>query len=83
MHCLIYFIHLNQLAMEQIEKELKSFNWTNASVIKILLNSNNKERLKEILPLIRRYTNAIIINYQIDLATTAQVSIGAKTIAVV
>lgn len=68
--------------MEQVEKELKSFKWTNESVIKILMNSNHKESLKEILPLIRRYTNAIIINYKIDLDTTAQVSIGAKTIAI-
>ncbi len=68
--------------MEQVEKELKSFKWTNESVIKILMNSNHKESLKELLPLIRRYTNAIIINYKIDLDTTAQVSIGPKTIVV-
>jgi hypothetical protein len=68
--------------MEQVEKELKSFKWTNESVIKILMNSNNKESLKDILPLIRRYTNAITINYKIDLGTTAHVSIGTKTIVV-
>jgi hypothetical protein len=68
--------------MEQIEKELKSFKWTNESVIKILMNSNHKESLKDILPLIRRYTNAITINYQIDMDTIAKVSIGTKIIVV-
>lgn len=68
--------------MEQVEKELRAFKWTNESVIKILLNSNHKESLKEILPMIRRYTNSIIINYKIDLDTTAEISIGSKVIAV-
>jgi hypothetical protein len=68
--------------MEQVEKELMSFKWTNESVIKILLNSNQKESLKEILPLIRRYTNSITINYRIDLVSTAEVSIGEKVIAI-
>lgn len=68
--------------MEQVEKELMSFKWTNESVIKILLNSNHKESLKEILPLIRRYTNSITINYKIDLVATAEISIGSKVIAV-
>jgi hypothetical protein len=68
--------------MEQVEKELKSFKWTNESVIKILMNSNHKESLKDILPLIRRYTNTIIVNYKIDMDTIAQVSIGTKTIVV-
>jgi hypothetical protein len=69
--------------MEQVEKELMSFKWANDSVIKILLNSKHKESLKEILPLIRRYTNSIIINYKIDLDATAKISIGSKVIAVV
>ncbi len=67
--------------MEQIEKELKSFTWTNETIIRILLNSNSKETLKEILPLIRRYTNAIVINYTMDIDTNAQVRIGKKTIS--
>ncbi|MGN6647987.1 MAG: hypothetical protein ACTHJT_15800 [Cytophaga sp.] len=68
--------------MEQVEKELKLVKWTNESFIEILMNSNNKERLKEILPVIRRYTNAIVVHYKMDLDSTAQVSIGAKVIAV-
>ena len=67
--------------MEQIEKELKSFSWTNESIISILLNSNSKETLKEILPVIRRYTNAIVINYTMNIDTNAQVRIGKKTIS--
>lgn len=67
--------------MEQIEKELKSFAWTNESIISILLNSNSKETLKEILPVIRRYTNAIVINYTMNIDTNAQVRIGKKTIS--
>lgn len=68
--------------MEQVEKELKSFKWTNETIVEILLNSNNKERLKELLTLIRRYTNAVVIHYKVDLDTTAKVSIGKKIIAV-
>ena len=68
--------------MEQVEKELKSFKWTNESIVEILLNSNNKEHLKEILKLIRMYTNSIVIHYSGDLDSIAKVSIGTKTIAV-
>lgn len=68
--------------MEQVEKELKLVKWTNESFIEILMNSNNKERLNEILPIIRRYTSAIVIHYKMDLESAARVSIGAKIIAV-
>jgi hypothetical protein len=68
--------------MEQVEKELKSFTWTNETIIRVLLNSNTKdETLKQILPLIRKYTNAIVINYSMNLESAAQVSIGKKIIA--
>ncbi len=68
--------------MEQVEKELKLVKWTNESFIEILMNSNNKERLKEILPVLRKYTNAIVVHYKMDMDSTAHVSIGAKVIAV-
>jgi len=68
--------------MEQVEKELKLFKWTNESIVEVLLNSNNKESLNGILKLIRRYTNSIVIHYTVDLDSIAKVSIGAKTIAV-
>lgn len=67
--------------MEEIEKTLKTHTWNEASTIRILLDSNNKSILKEFLPLFRRYTDAIIINYQEGLAATAMVSIGSKTIS--
>lgn len=68
--------------MEQVEKELKLFKWTNESIVEVLLNSNNKESLTDILRLIRRYTNSIVIHYTVNLDSTAKVSIGTKTIAV-
>ncbi|ABG59207.1 hypothetical protein [Cytophaga hutchinsonii] len=68
--------------MEQVEKELKSFKWTNESFVEVLLNSNNKESLTDILKLIRRYTSAVVIHYSVDLDSKAKISIGAKTIAV-
>lgn len=68
--------------MEEIEKTLKSFTWTEDASIKILLNSNNRSILKEMLPMFRRYTNAIVIHYQTDLVPTAMVCIGDKTMSV-
>jgi len=68
--------------MEQVEKELKSFKWTNESFVEVVSNTNDKERLKQLITMIRRYTNAIVIHYKMDLDSTARVSIGAKTIAV-
>ncbi|WP_018344046.1 hypothetical protein [Cytophaga aurantiaca] len=68
--------------MEQVEKELKLVKWTNESFIEILMNSNNKERLNEILPIIRRYTSAIVVHYKMDLESAARVSIGTKVFAV-
>jgi len=68
--------------MEQVEKELKSFKWTNESFVEVVSNTNDKERLKQLITMIRRYTNAIVIHYKMDLDATARVSIGAKTIAV-
>ncbi|WP_018344049.1 hypothetical protein [Cytophaga aurantiaca] len=67
--------------MEEIEKTLKAYNWNEESTIRILLNSNNKSMLKEFLPLFRRYTDAIIINYQEGLANRAMISIGKNTIS--
>lgn len=67
--------------MEEIEKTLKTHTWNEASTIRILLDSNNKSILKEFLPLFRRYTDAIVINYQEGLAATAMISIGSKTIS--
>jgi hypothetical protein len=67
--------------MEEIEKTLKTHTWNEASTIRILLDSNNKGILKEFLPLFRRYTDAIVINYQEGLSATAMVSIGTKTIS--
>lgn len=67
--------------MEEIEKTLNTHNWNEASSIRILLDSNNKSILKEFIPLFRKYTNAIVINYQEGLAATAMVSIGTKTIS--
>lgn len=67
--------------MEEIEKTLKMHTWNEASMIRILLDRNNKSILKEFLPLFRRYTDTIIINYQEGLAARAMVSIGSKTIA--
>jgi len=67
--------------MEEIEKTLKSYKWTEETIIRILLNSNNKTMLKEVLPMIRKYTNAIVINYSQDLNTSALVSIGDDTIS--
>jgi len=68
--------------MEQIEKELKLFKWTNESTVEVLLNSNYKESLNDLLKVIRRYTNSIVIHYTVNLDSIAKVSIGAKTIAV-
>ena len=73
---------LKKNTMEQVEKELKSFKWTNESIVEVLLNSNNKAELKDILKTIRKYTTAIVIHYSGDMDSTAKVSIGAKTIAV-
>ncbi len=67
--------------MEEIEKTLKSHTWTEETMIRILLNSNNKSILKEIMPLLRRYTDTIVINYQEDLANSVSVSIGNNTIS--
>jgi len=66
--------------MEEIEKTLKTYDWNEDSSIRILLDSNNKSILKEFLPLFRKYTNAIVINYQEGLAATALISIGSQTI---
>lgn len=66
--------------MEEFEKVLKSHTWTEESTIRVLLNSNNKSTIKEILPRIRKYTNAVVINYQEDLQTIAQIYIGDRTI---
>ncbi len=66
--------------MEEFEKVLKSHTWTEESTIRVLLNSNNKGTIKEILPRIRKYTNAVVINYQEDLQTVAQIYIGDRTI---
>lgn len=66
--------------MEEFEKVLKSHNWTDESTIKVLLNSNNKSSIKEILPTIRKYTNAVVIHYKDDLQTLAQIHIGDRTI---
>lgn len=66
--------------MEEFEKVLKSHNWTDESTIKVLLNSNNKSSIKEILPKIRKYTNAVVIHYQEDLQTLAQIHIGDRTV---
>jgi len=66
--------------MEEFEKVLKSHNWTDESTIRVLLNSNNKSTIKEILPRIRKYTNAVIIHYQEDLQTMAQIYIGDRTV---
>ena len=68
--------------MEQVENELKLFKWTNESTVKVLLNSNNKESLIEIMKLIRKYTNSVVIHYTVNLDSAAKVSIGAKTFAV-
>lgn len=67
--------------MEEIEKTLRTHTWNEASTIRILLDSNNKSILKEFLPMFRRYTDAIVINYQEGLAATAMISIGTKTIS--
>jgi hypothetical protein len=67
--------------MEQLEKELMAFKLTNESIITILLNSNNKNTLTEILPIIRKYTSAIVINYKVDLNAIALVSVGKNTIS--
>ncbi len=67
--------------MEEIEKTLKSHTWTEDASIKILLNSNSKNVLKEMLPMFRRYTDAIVIHYQTDLVPTAMICIGNNTIS--
>jgi len=66
--------------MEEFEKVLKSHTWTEESIIKVLLNSNNKSTIKEILPKIRKYTNAVVIHYQEDLQTLALIHIGDRTV---
>ncbi len=68
--------------MEEIIKKLETYNWNEESTIRILLNNNNKSLLKEFLPLFRKYTNAIIINYQEGLTSAAKVSIGTYTISI-
>ena len=68
--------------MEEIIKKLETYNWNEESTIRILLNSDNKSLLKEFLPLFRKYTNAIIINYQEGLKSAAMVSIGTYTISI-
>ena len=67
--------------MEEIEKTLKSHTWTEDASIKILLNSTNRSILKEMLPMFRRYTNAIVIHYQTDMIPKAMVCIGDNTIS--
>jgi hypothetical protein len=67
--------------MEQFEKELLAFKLSNETIITILLNSNNKGALKELLPVIRKYTSAIVINYKGDLEAVALVSVGKNTIS--
>jgi short-subunit dehydrogenase involved in D-alanine esterification of teichoic acids len=67
--------------MEEIEKTLKKHTWNEDSTIHITLNSSCKNMLKEFLPLFRRYTNAIIINYKEGLSTSALINIGNDTIA--
>lgn len=66
--------------MEEFEKVLKAHTWTEESIIKILLNSNNKSSIKDILPRVRKYTNAIVIHYRDDLQTLALIHIGDRTI---
>lgn len=66
--------------MEEIEKTLKSEKCTEETMIRILLNSHDRSILKEIMPLLRRYTDTIIINYQEEL-TNSMISIGKKTIS--
>lgn len=66
--------------MEEIEKTLKSEKCTEETMIRILLNSHDRSILKEIMPLLRRYTDTIIINYQEGL-TNSMISIGKKTIS--
>jgi hypothetical protein len=67
--------------MEEVEKTLRSYNWNEESTIYILLNSSCKNLLKDFLPLFRRYTNAIVINYKEDLSNSAMIRIGKDTIA--
>jgi len=66
--------------MEEFEKMLKSHNWTEESIIKVLLNSNNKGSIKDILPRLRKYSSTIVIHYQEDLQTRALIHIGDRTI---
>ena len=57
--------------MEQVDKELQSVKWTNESIVEVLLNSNKKECLKELLLIIRKYTNFVVIHYKMDLDSVA------------
>ncbi len=68
--------------MEEIEKNLKSFTWTEESIIRIFLNSKGKAMLKDLMPLFRKYTNAIVINYNQNLETAAMVCIGSNTYSI-
>lgn len=67
--------------MEEIEKTLKKHTWHEDSTIQITLNSSCKNMLKEFMPIFRRYTNAIIINYKEGLSNTALINVGNETIA--
>jgi hypothetical protein len=65
--------------MKKIEQQLQACKLTEESLITIILNSNNKSMIKEILPIVRRYTNAIVINYSGDLTELALVRVGDNT----
>jgi DNA polymerase elongation subunit (family B) len=73
---------LNSTIMEEIEKNLKSFTWTEESIIRIFLNSNGKAMLKELMPIFRKYTNAIVINYNQNQESVAMVCIGQNTFSI-
>ena len=68
--------------MEVVDKELQSVKWTNESIVEVLLNSNKKESLKELLLIIRKYTNFVVIHYKMDLDSIAKVSVGKRIIKV-
>ncbi|MBC7450876.1 MAG: hypothetical protein H7259_05250 [Cytophagales bacterium] len=67
--------------MEELEKKLTSLTLTDDSLITIVLNSNDRSPLKDLLRIVRRYSNSIVINYKVDLEATALVCVGKDTFA--
>lgn len=67
--------------MEELEKKLTSLTLTEESLITIVLNSNNKNTLKDLLRVVRRFSNSIVINYKVDLNEIALICVGNDTIA--